>query len=254
MLPKMRIQWLWAFLLLPGAAIAQTDEIQVYDASIAEIGTTELTVHSNYTPDGLKQPAFPGGVTPNHSTNGAFEFGHGVADFWELGLYLPVYTVTHQGQVEFDGGKLRTLFVSPHAQQREWFYGINFEYSYNLPHWAPTRTALEIRPITGWHIGQWDLIVNPILDSNFNGFGSMHFAPAARIAYNASDRWAFGLEEYGDWGPLQRIDSPSQQSQNLYAVTDYTIDAGNSLEFGAGWGLTPASDRLVLKLIWNHQL
>lgn len=241
-------------LVIPAAARAQTDEIQVYDASIAEPGKFDLTVHANYTPDGQKQAAFPGGVVPNHSLNGAVEWAYGAADFLELGLYLPVYTVTNRGNPQLDGGKLRLLLVSPHARQREFFYGANFEFSYNVHHWESTRTAMEIRPIAGLHEGRWDLILNPILDSDFKGIGAVHFAPAERIAYNASAKWAFGLEHYGDFGPLRGFDPVSQQSQTLFAVTDYTVDAGNSIEFGIGHGFTAQSDDVVLKLILNHDL
>ena len=251
---KLSVQLLAAGLILPLVALAQTDEIQVYDAAIVSPGSAELTIHSNYPPDGLKEPAFAGGVTPDHSTNGAFEFAYGVADSWELGLYLPVYTVTRHGDVQFDGAKLRSLWVSPHALQREFFYGVNVELSYNSLRWESTRTALEIRPIGGWHEGPWDLILNPILDSDFRGLGAVHFAPAERVAYNASDQWAFALEHYGDLGPLRRLDAWSQQSQSLFAVADYTVNTANSVELGVGHGFTASSDRLVLKLIWNHEL
>ena len=40
--------------------------------------------------------------------------------------------------------------------------------------------------------------------------------------------------------------------QELFAVADYKINAANSFEIGAGFGLTNASDRLLLKLIINH--
>jgi hypothetical protein len=254
MIPPVRSLLVSLGLMLPVFALAQTDEIQVYDASITNPGATELTVHSNYTPDGRHAPEFAGGITPNHSVNGAFEFAYGCTDDWELGLYLPVYTITNQGDAEFDGAKLRSLFVSPQARTRELFYGVNFEYSYNLPHWAATRTALEVRPIVGWHVGAWDFILNPIFDSNFNGLGGVHFAPAERIAYNLSSRWTLALEEYGDLGPIDRIGALPKESQSLFAVVDYTLNQRNSLELGAGHGLTASSDRLVLKLIWNHEL
>jgi len=241
-----------AGLILPMVALAQTDEIQVYDAAIAGPGEVELTIHSNYTPDGREKPDFPGGVTPDHSTNGAIEFAYGVADFWELGLYLPVYTITNQGDLQIDGAKLRSLWASPHARQREFFYGVNVEFSYNSPHWESTRTSLEIRPIAGWHEGRWDFILNPIIDWDFDGLGAADFAPAERVAYNASDQWAFALEHYADLGPIRRFDAWSQQSQTLFAVVDYTPSTVNSVEFGVGHGFTSASNSLVLKLIFNH--
>jgi hypothetical protein len=250
----LRALWLGAALGTAVAARAQTDEIQVYDATIAEPGSAELTVHNNYTPNGRKAPDFAGGVTPDRSLNGTFEFAYGCADFWELGLYMPVYTLTNQGALDYEGAKLRTLFVVPHARTREFFYGVNFEFSYNLPRWSPTRTGLEVRPIVGWHEGTWDFILNPIVDSDFDGLGRAHFEPAERIAYNASSRWTFALEEYADLGRLRRFDALSQESQSLFLVIDYTASGNNSFEFGAGFGLTGESDRLVLKLIWNHAL
>lgn len=239
---------------VPAAALAQTDEIQVYDAGIVDPGRFELTLHGNYTPDGQRQPASAGGVVPDHSLNGALEWAYGVADFLELGLYFPVYSVTNRGNPQLDGAKLRTLWVVPHARQREFFYGVNFEFSYNLHHWEETRTALEIRPIAGLHEGRWDFILNPIVDYDFRGIGGAHFAPAERVAWNASRRWAFGLEHYADFGPLQDLAPPAQQEQTLFAVTDYTLDEGNSLEFGVGHGFTAASDDVVVKLILNHDL
>ncbi len=239
--------------MLPVVAPAQTDEIQVYDAAIAGPGEVELTIHSNYTVTGPEEPEIAGGVTPDHSTNGAFEFAYGVADFWELGLYLPVYTITNQGDLQIDGAKLRSLWASPHARQREFFYGLNVEFSYNSAHWERTRTALEIRPIAGWHEGRWDFILNPIIDSDFRGLGAAHFTPAARLAYNASNQWAFALENYADLGPLHRLHGWPEQSQSLFAVVDYTANTDNSLEFGVGHGFAEASDVLILKLIWNHE-
>ncbi|MBV8210865.1 MAG: hypothetical protein JO133_12470 [Burkholderiaceae bacterium] len=241
-------------LFVPMGALAQTDEIQVYDASIAEPQHAELTVHSNYTADGRTQAQFAGGVVPDHSVNGAFEFAYGVDDSWELGLYMPVYTITNDSKPKFDGAKLRSLWVSPHAHERAFFYGVNFEFSYNLRHWDVSRTGLEIRPITGWHLGRWDLIANPIIDSNFDGLGHSHFAPAERVAYNVSDRWAFAAELYSDVGTFRRFDNWSEQPQTLFAVVDASFSASTSLEFGVGHGLTAASDNVVLKLIWNRSL
>ncbi len=86
-----------AFFLLASALFAQTDEIQVYDAAIAEPGVFNLMVHTNFTPIGRKTPDFPGAIIPNDSVNGAWEWAYGVTDWFEQGLYLPVYTPYSQG-------------------------------------------------------------------------------------------------------------------------------------------------------------
>lgn len=94
-------------------AAAQTDEIQVYDAEITAPGRFNLTWHDNFTPSGRTSPDFPGGIVPNHSLNGVPEWAYGVSDWFEAGLYLPVYTRTEDGALLFDSAKLRALFVVP---------------------------------------------------------------------------------------------------------------------------------------------
>ena len=115
----------------PAGLVAQTDEIQVYTAEIAAPGEFTLTLHNNYTPDGLKAAAFPGAVVPDRALNGVPEWAYGAKDWLELGLYLPVYTLTRAGSAYVESAKLRTLFVVPHADTRHFFYGVNFEYSRN---------------------------------------------------------------------------------------------------------------------------
>jgi hypothetical protein len=231
---------------------AQTDEIQVYDAQIVELGHWNLTWHNNFTPSGRLQPDFPGGVVPDHALNGVPEWAYGVTDWFEAGVYLPLYTLTNTGQLQFDGAKLRTLFVSSHAAERTVFYGVNFEYSYNRPQWESHRFAGEIRPIIGTHLGPLDLIVNPIVDTQYNGLRNLEFVPAERVAYNFP-RFSLALEHYADFGRLRHFAPLAQQSQTLFAV----IDIGNSswgLEFGVGHGFTAASDDLIIKLLLMRDL
>jgi hypothetical protein len=248
---------IWSRLLLlflaalPVAAYAQTDEIEVYDAEIAEPGHFVATLHNNYAPDGLKQPNYPGGTISNHSWNGALETAYGVAEWWELGLYLPVYTFT-QGTAQFDGAKVRSLFVVPDAAHQTFFYGVNFEMSFSNKHWEDHSPSLEVRPILGLHLGKWDLISNPIFDSGFNGAGNATVAPSERIAYNITESYAVAVEHYAGYGPVQAMLPFNRSYQELFAVADYKINAANSFEVGAGFGLTKASDRTLVKLIINH--
>lgn len=249
-----------AFLILvialatSAAAFPQTDEIQVYDGAIAERGVFNLTLHNNFTPDGLKTPAFPEALIPDKSLNGVPEWAYGVTDWFEAGLYLPLYSISKDRGATINGGKIRLLFVRPHADDRTFFYGANFEFSYNAKHWDPDRFTSEIRPIIGWHLHPWDIIVNPILDNSWKGgFKSLDFAPASRLAYNFSPKWALAAEEYDDIGPLRQFYSASNQSHQLYAVFDHTSEIVN-VEGGIGFGLNSGSSKVTLKLILSRDL
>ena len=236
-----------------GVAAAQTDEIQVYDASHAAPGVFTLTWHNNFTPAGVDTPAFPDAVVADKSFNGVSEWAYGVTSWFEQGLYLPLYSVDKTHGMTWDGFKIRELFTVPDAAERRFVYGVNFEFSVNSKHWDASRVTSEVRPIIGWHLRPWDVIINPILDTAYDGLKNLDFAPETRVAYNLSTTWAIAAEEYADYGPLRRFYTPRRQTHQLYAVAD----RGGSvvdLEFGVGFGLTDASDRLTLKLLVSRDL
>src|SRR3954469_10461371 len=91
--PRVAATVLAALFFVPTTAFAQTDEIQVYDGGLAPVGTFNLTLHNNFTPKGIKTPAFPGAVTSDKSLNGVPEWALGVTRWFEAGLYLPLYSI-----------------------------------------------------------------------------------------------------------------------------------------------------------------
>jgi hypothetical protein len=226
-----------------------TDEIQVYNAGIAAVGQLTIQQHLNYVALGLKDPPFPGGLVSNHSLNGTPEFAYGLTDWWEVGLYLP-FAVENQ-QFLSDAFKVRTLFVSPNAENRDFFYGINFEFSNTTPKFAQTRFALEIRPILGVRNKDWEFIVNPILDAGFGKLGELDFAPAARVARKLGPDTYLGLEYYADFGQIGNLPRLADQQHTLFLVTDFKVGVMD-VDFGVGYGLTASSDRWVVKTILGY--
>lgn len=235
------------------ASRAQTDEIQVYDAEIAAPGVFNLTWHNNYTFSGSDTPSFPGAVVPDKSLNGVTEWAYGVAPWFEAGLYFPLYSFTRDNGVLYNGFKLRTLFVVPDAAKRDVFYGVNFEFSVNTAHWNERRYTSEIRPIIGTHVGRFDFIFNPILDNSYQGFSSLEFVPATRVAIKVSENYKVALEEYDDFGRVSHFLPQAKQSHQLFSVLDIHT-AWLDLEGGLGFGLTRASDHRVFKLILMKDL
>src|SRR5262249_36647042 len=156
------------------------------DGGLAAPGIFNLTWHNNFTPKGLSTPAFPGAVVADRSWNGVTEWAYGVTRWFEAGLYLPLYSYDKHSGWGLDGVKLRTLFAVPNADDRIFFYGANFEFSINQPRWDQKRYTSEVRPIVGWHLRPVDIIVNPIVDTAYDGLKNLEFVPALRIAANLS--------------------------------------------------------------------
>jgi hypothetical protein len=232
----------------PGLAWAQGDEIQVYDAGLAGRGVFNLTWHNNFTPKGNLIPNFPGGVVADKSFNGVTEWAYGVNRWFEAGLYLPLYTRDKNLGFVYDGFKLRALVAVPGADNRKFVYGLGFELSFNAKRWDETRTTSEFRPIIGWHFEKVDLIFNPILDTAYDGVKNLVFAPSMRLAYSVNDRTQIALEEYAEYGPLRDLLPAGEQSHQLYAVFNRTMNRFD-IEAGIGVGLNDASDRVTMKFM-----
>ncbi len=235
----------------PAFAVDQVhDEIQVYNAGIAEVGQWTYEQHLNYAALGQTRPEFPGGFTSNHSLQGTPEFAYGMTNWWEAGFYLP-FAVNGAGEAFSDGAKIRSLFVVPDAAKRSFFYGVNFELGYEMPQFSLTPWNLEIRPIIGVRNSEWELIANPIVDVGFGPGGEADFAPALRVARNLGQDRFIGLEYYADFGRIGGFLPLREQYQELYAVTDFKVNTVD-VELGIGHGFTPGSDGLMLKVIVGY--
>src|SRR5258706_7889750 len=84
---------LLALVAVPHIVSAQTDEIQVYDGGLAARGKFNLTLHTNFTPNGLTTPAFAGAFLPDKSLNGVAEWAYGVTAWFEAGVYFSPYCI-----------------------------------------------------------------------------------------------------------------------------------------------------------------
>lgn len=245
----------FALMIARAAAFGQTDEIQVYDAVIAPPGIFNFMVHSNFTPRGRNQPAFPGAIIANHSFNGTLEWAYGVKPWMEQGLYLPVYSLySPKRDGAIDGFKIRELFVRPNPQQHKLFWGANFEFSFNHSYWESRTYTAEIRPIIGGYPGKWELIYNPIVDTGYTGgLAGFEYNPAGRIMYNINQRWDVAAEEYDGFGPFSNFASLHDQFHEVWGVFDRSGKIWD-IEAGAGVGLTAGSDRWTLKLMISRDI
>jgi hypothetical protein len=240
-----------------GAAFAVTDEIQVYTGDIEPVGVAGLTWHNNYTASGLKTPDFPGGLVDNHAYSSVTEWAYGVTPWFEGGLYLPLFSDSSNKGWTFNGFKLRALFVNPDNATSDFYYGVNFEFSWNEKQWDSQVNTGEIRPILGFHFGpdkRWSLTFNPIVDNSYKGgIAGLEFVPATRLDYKLDDNWTIAAEEYDDFGQLRGFLPADDQFHELWAAVDYTGDP-ISVEAGVGFGLTRASDDLTFKLMFISDL
>jgi hypothetical protein len=97
----------------------------------------------------------------------------------------------------------------------------------------------------------YEFFVYPILYVGFGQSGEADFAPAARVARRLDTDLFVGLEYYADFGEIGNFAKLADQQHTLFAVTDFKLGVFD-VNLGIGYGLTPASDRFVVKTIWGY--
>ena len=81
------------------------------------------------------------------------------------------------------------------------------------------------------------------------GGATWEFAPGATVTLDVGPVLTVGVEYYGGFGPIDGFDPPDSQSQQLFPVVWLHVAPEWEVNAGAGFGLTPATDRLTAKLI-----
>ena len=59
-----------------------------------------------------------------------------------------------------------------------------------MPQFSDAQWNLEIRPIVGWRKGDYEFMINPIIDMGFGQNGGSVFAPCARVARKLGENLA----------------------------------------------------------------
>ena len=234
----------------PGALAIQ-DEIQVYTDDLDARGESGVEIHINTTPSGRSTPNYAGDVPPYHGVRFTPEFSWGLGHGFDWGLYLPS-TTDADGNYHFGGAKLRVKWLPIRAAEggSGWYAGVNNELSNLNKAFSDSRWNDELRIMGGYRGASWLIGLNPILEWGLSpGFrGSPDVTLAFKAVHDVVAGFALGVEYYQDIGTLAERLPHDQQARTLYAVMDIERKSW-SLNFGVGYGLTPATDDWTVKAI-----
>jgi hypothetical protein len=230
-------------------------EIQVYGAETMDKGQTMFEIHSNYTFKGSKD--IVKGVRPSyHSVHETLEITHGITDNFELGFYLFTnYTPNYGWRII--GSHLRPRIAAPEKWKLPVGLSLSAEIGWQSKEYSPETFSMEIRPIIDKTIGKLYMSLNPVLGVAFKSIdepSAPAFAPNFKASYAASPKFSLGAEYYGDLGPLNQFENLPEQNHALFLVADLYLDPKWEVNFGPGFGLTPATDGFVFKLILGRRI
>ena len=239
-----------ALLALASArAPAAPHEITVFDDEIEAPGGIGLDLHANHA-RGRRTPDFASEIPPHRVTRLMPEVIVGLRKDWELGLHFPMQ-LDASGKYHNDGLRARVKHVPARAEGDAFFAGFNVEVGYDRAHLSEDRHNFELRGILGWERGPWKAVFNPILAWVLKGQNKgtpPEFEASVKVAREVSNGWSAGIEHYAGLGRWNRFQPRREQDHMLYFALDYAgKDFG--LNLGVGGGLTPVSDRFVVKAV-----
>jgi len=245
---------LLAFILFFAVNVqAQSYEVQVYSAPTLETGVTMVELHSNFTINGSKTIDQYGMLPTQHVFHETIELTHGFAPWFETGFYI-FTSIGSDGRTNYVGSHIRPRFAIPESFHWPVGLSLSLEYGWQKRAFSPDVETIEIRPIIDKKFLHDRLYVafNPVFDHSFKGPSRVQgyvFSPNVKVGYDVTKKLNLGIEYYGTLGPIHEFLPYDQQAQQLFAVTD--IDFGPSWEFnaGIGYGLSPGSDKLIVKTI-----
>jgi hypothetical protein len=244
-----------AALVRPAPAEGQNNfEIQVYGSETVAPGTAMVELHSNVATEGSRR-------TLDHvlRTQSAFhetlEITQGITSWLETGFYL-FTSIQPDTTWEWVGDHIRPRVRAPESWHLPVGLSLSSELGYQRRAFSVDTWTLELRPIIDKQWGPWYVSINPVLDRAIKGESvkkGFEFSPAAKISYGVTSKVAIGIEYYGALGPVNHFDRAHDQQHQLFPVID--LDLGPKWEFnaGVGFGLTPSTDRLIIKMILGYR-
>ena len=230
-------------------------EIQVYASPTQAVGSTIFELHSNYTFNGTTQ--IVNGVLPsNHSLHETLEITTGITPVFELGAYLFTnYTPGYGYQIV--GTHIRPRVMAPAKLGIPFGLSLSMEIEYQKPAYADDEWNVEIRPIVDKQWGKFYACLNPTfgisLQSQYNNWVPT-FEPNVKLSYAVFKNAAFGIEYYGDMGPVTQFEQGPQQNHTLFVAYDLLNNIKWELNIGAGFGLTEATDPFLFKIITGRKI
>jgi hypothetical protein len=247
-------------LLASACAFAQDNyEIQVYPSELVPPRTTMVEIHSNFTVNGSKQVV--DGVQPtHHAMHETLEITQGFTDWFETGFYV-FSSIQPDGGWQWVGDHIRPRIAIP--QKWHWPVGLSLsqEFGYSQAKFSGDTWTYELRPIIDKTYGPWYFAFNPVFGRAWHGPGvtrGWEFNPNVKISYDITPKIAAGIEYYGNTGPATEFDPIDQQEHQIFPTIDLNVSPKWEFNFGVGWGLTPATDHLIVKCIigrrfsWAH--
>ncbi|MEO8192399.1 MAG: hypothetical protein ABI681_01025 [Gemmatimonadales bacterium] len=229
-------------------------EFEVYGTDIGRKGSSEIELHTNFVPDGLKE-AEESQLPSHRAVRSSFEFAHTLNSWLQASLYASGFAGPDRG-LSFVGNRLRLTAVAPSKWGLPFNLGIANEISYARPGFSENRWAYELTPIIAKSFGNLSLTFNPAIERGLgrNSHHDIEVEPRGKAAYQLGDEATLSVEYYAGLGGIGEGYAVRDQRHQLFTRVKGEVAPRLEVGVGIGRGLTPSSDRWVIATVFEYEL
>jgi hypothetical protein len=227
-------------------------ELEAYPATTEGRGLHEIENTTTYVANG-RNPTEEEvtGEEPrrHHLFRTSLEYNYGLTDKIDIAAYLDLDKPNGK-DLEYAGSRFR-------ARGALWDKGrfpvdLGWYFEAEVPNQGEADLELEFRPIASRDFGRFSIDLDPIfeLPTVADERRTIEFQYAARVYYRLSRNFMPSLEFFGGAGQIRNLDPSREQEHYVFPVVYGRLDEfvpGLHFVFGPGFGITPASDKVIVK-------
>jgi len=228
--------------LWPGRARALNFfELEVHPATTEGAGQHELESLTSFVANGRNAEE-----ETHHLLRTSLEYNYGLTDKIDVAAYLDLEKPNGE-DLEYAGSRFR-------ARGALWDKGrfpldLGWYLEAEVPYHTKSNLELEFRPLVSRDLGRFSVDLNPAfeLPTVSEERRTLEFNYAARVYYRLSRRFQPALEFFGGIGQIRDVDASRGQQHYIFPSLYGEVTRGVKFVVGPGFGLTPASDQVIVK-------
>jgi hypothetical protein len=235
------------------AGRAEARHFKVYGYQGPDAGELELVYWTDYVASSdLQMPFFGETVDREGLWAHTLEVEYGVTDRWTIAGYADFEQPSGE---RFEFVQWRAVFARYRFFERgERFFdtAIYLEYYFPRAEWRGAGEKLEARLILEKRLGPAVLRLNPKLEKKVSGTDveeGVEFEYGVSLYAGLTPVLRPGIEFYGGMGEVANFKSRNEQEHYIVPAVTWQLRPNVAWNFGVAFGLTHASDDLVVKSI-----
>src|SRR5256886_10157100 len=232
----------------PGRAL-NFFELEVYPATTEGKGLHELENITSFVANGRRpsEEEAAGEEPRRHRLlRTTLEYDYGLTDKIDVAAYLDLQWPNGE-ELEYAQSRFRAR--GAFFEKGRFPLDVGWYLEAEVPDRRKSELELEFRPIVSRDVGRFSVDLNPMfeLPTVTSERRTLEINYGARVYYRLSRNLVPGVEFFGDAGQIRRFDPAREQQHYVFPALYGQLARGLKCVAGLGFGLTRASDPVILK-------